>query len=75
MSESTRIPGDPPSSHWAIGNLIATYAELVDDGDFAGLGTLLADATFTGSGVSRSAASASISSATWAAICASQNRL
>jgi hypothetical protein len=27
-----------------------TYAELVDDGDFAGLGTLLADATFTGSG-------------------------
>ncbi|MGW3497109.1 nuclear transport factor 2 family protein [Streptomyces sp. NPDC001020] len=31
-------------------NLIARYAELVDDGDFAGLGVLLADATFTGSG-------------------------
>jgi 3-phenylpropionate/cinnamic acid dioxygenase small subunit len=31
-------------------DLIATYAELVDDGDFAGLGALLADATFTGSG-------------------------
>jgi 3-phenylpropionate/cinnamic acid dioxygenase small subunit len=40
----------PPSSYWAIQNLIATYAELVDDGDFAGLGALLAHATFTGSG-------------------------
>ena len=50
MSASARVPGDPPSSHRAIENLIATYAELVDDGDFAGLGTLLADATFTGSG-------------------------
>jgi 3-phenylpropionate/cinnamic acid dioxygenase small subunit len=39
-----------PSSYRAIENLIATYAELVDDGDFAGLGALLADATFTGSG-------------------------
>jgi 3-phenylpropionate/cinnamic acid dioxygenase small subunit len=38
------------SVYRAIENLIATYAELVDDGDFAGLGTLLADATFTGSG-------------------------
>jgi 3-phenylpropionate/cinnamic acid dioxygenase small subunit len=36
------------SSHSAIQNLIATYAELVDDGDFAGVGILLADATFTG---------------------------
>jgi 3-phenylpropionate/cinnamic acid dioxygenase small subunit len=36
------------SSYRAIENLIATYAELVDDGDFAGVGTLLADATFTG---------------------------
>jgi 3-phenylpropionate/cinnamic acid dioxygenase small subunit len=36
------------SSHRAIQNLIATYAELVDDGDFAGVGILLADATFTG---------------------------
>ena len=35
-------------SHRAIENLIATYAELVDEGDFAGVGTLLADATFTG---------------------------
>jgi len=38
-----------PSSHRAIENLIAKYAELVDDGDFAGVGALLADATFTGS--------------------------
>jgi 3-phenylpropionate/cinnamic acid dioxygenase small subunit len=37
------------SSHQAIENLIAKYAELVDGGDFAGVGTLLADATFTGS--------------------------
>jgi 3-phenylpropionate/cinnamic acid dioxygenase small subunit len=37
------------SGYWAIANLIATYAELVDDGDFGGLGTLLADATFVGS--------------------------
>ncbi len=51
MSASARVPGDPPSSHRAIENLIATYAELMDDGDFAGLGTLLAHATFTGSGV------------------------
>ena len=36
------------SSHSAIQNLIATYAELVDDGDFAGVGILLANATFTG---------------------------
>jgi len=48
MSASTRP--DPSSSCRAIENLIGTYAELVDDGDFAGLGTLLADATFTGSG-------------------------
>ena len=36
------------SSYRAIENLIATYAELVDAGDFAGVGALLADATFTG---------------------------
>ena len=50
MSTSTPNRGhtDPPSSHRAIENLIATYAELVDDGDFAGVGVLLADATFTG---------------------------
>jgi 3-phenylpropionate/cinnamic acid dioxygenase small subunit len=43
-----RVPTDPPSSYRAIEHLIATYAELVDDGDFAGVGILLADATFTG---------------------------
>ena len=50
MSTSTpnRLPSDPPSSHRAIENLIANYAELVDDGDFAGVGILFADATFTG---------------------------
>lgn len=39
---------DQESSYRAIERLIATYAELVDDGDFAGVGLLLADATFTG---------------------------
>jgi 3-phenylpropionate/cinnamic acid dioxygenase small subunit len=38
-----------PSSHRDIENLIATYAELVDDGHFAEVGVLLADATFTAS--------------------------
>lgn len=47
---STRIPADPSSSYRAIENLIAAYAEFVDGGDFTGLGALLADATFTGSG-------------------------
>jgi hypothetical protein len=37
-----------PSSGRAIENLIATYAQLVDAGDFAGIGGLLADATFSG---------------------------
>jgi ketosteroid isomerase-like protein len=44
---------DPAGSlptYQAIENLIAAYAELVDAGDFAGLGDLLADAVFTGSG-------------------------
>ncbi|WP_336054544.1 nuclear transport factor 2 family protein [Streptomyces sp. CA2R101] len=50
MSSTTRRPADPASSHRAVENLIARYAELVDDGDFAGLGVLLADATFKGSG-------------------------
>lgn len=50
MSTSGRAPADPAPSHRAVENLIARYAELVDDGDFAGLGTLPADATFTGSG-------------------------
>ncbi|TDD55148.1 nuclear transport factor 2 family protein [Saccharopolyspora elongata] len=49
MSTSTGMPADPAASHRAIENLIARYAELVDDGDFAGLGMLLADATFSGS--------------------------
>ncbi|MEU1282683.1 nuclear transport factor 2 family protein [Kitasatospora sp. NPDC005856] len=43
-------PAVPLPSHRAIENLIARYAELVDDGDFAGLGALLADAVFVGSG-------------------------
>jgi 3-phenylpropionate/cinnamic acid dioxygenase small subunit len=47
-SRTERVPTDPPSSYRAIENLIATYAELVDDGDFAGVGALLGDATFTG---------------------------
>jgi 3-phenylpropionate/cinnamic acid dioxygenase small subunit len=42
-----RTPIDPSSAYRAIENLIATYAELVDDGDFAAGGRLLADATFT----------------------------
>jgi ketosteroid isomerase-like protein len=52
MSASTTaaVPAGPPPSGRAIENLIATYAELVDHADFAGLGALLADATFTGSG-------------------------
>ena len=50
MSASTHVPADPASCYRAIENLIAIYAELVDDGDFEGLGTLLADATFAGSG-------------------------
>jgi ketosteroid isomerase-like protein len=41
-------PADPPSSDRAIESLIASYAELVDDGDFTGVGVLLADATFMG---------------------------
>jgi ketosteroid isomerase-like protein len=41
-------PSDQKSSYWAIASLIATYAELVDGGDFAAVGLLLADATFTG---------------------------
>src|SRR6476620_8442079 len=35
-------------AYCAIQNLIATYAELVDDGDFAAVGALLSEATFTG---------------------------
>jgi hypothetical protein len=39
---------DHESSYRAIERLIATYAELVDDGNFAAVGVLLSDATFTG---------------------------
>jgi 3-phenylpropionate/cinnamic acid dioxygenase small subunit len=42
------MPTDPESGYRAIERLIATYAELVDDGDFAGVGRLLADTTFAG---------------------------
>ena len=41
-------PADQESSYRTIANLIAAYAELVDDGDFAAVGLLLADASFTG---------------------------
>jgi hypothetical protein len=41
-------PADQESSYRAIECLIATYAEHVDDGDFAAVGRLLACATFTG---------------------------
>lgn len=34
----------------AVPNLIARYAELVDSGDFAGVGELFAEAVFIGSG-------------------------
>lgn len=47
---TSATPTDSSLSYRAIENLIAAYARLVDDGDFAGLGTLLADATFTGGG-------------------------
>jgi hypothetical protein len=48
ISTPNRVPTDPPSSYRIIENLIATYAELVDYGDFAGIGIPLAEATFTG---------------------------
>ena len=38
---------DRESSYRAIERLIAIYAELVDDGDFAAVGRLLSGATFT----------------------------
>jgi 3-phenylpropionate/cinnamic acid dioxygenase small subunit len=43
-------PTDQESSYRAIERLIATYAALVDDGDFAAVGRLLSHAAFTGSG-------------------------
>ncbi|GAA3196094.1 MULTISPECIES: nuclear transport factor 2 family protein [Streptomyces] len=50
MPSPSATPTDPASSYRAVESLLARYAELVDDGDFAGLGLLLADATFVGSG-------------------------
>ncbi|WP_370944641.1 nuclear transport factor 2 family protein [Amycolatopsis sp. cg5] len=46
------------TSGLAIANLVGRYAELVDDGDFAGVGELLADATFVGSGAAVAGAGA-----------------
>jgi 3-phenylpropionate/cinnamic acid dioxygenase small subunit len=57
MSAAARA-ADPSASYRAIGNLILSYAELVDDGDFAGLGALLANATFSGGGPPASGADA-----------------
>jgi 3-phenylpropionate/cinnamic acid dioxygenase small subunit len=39
-----------PADAREIENLIVRYAELVDDGDFAGVGDLLAHTTYRGSG-------------------------
>lgn len=58
MSAPTPGLADPSSSYRAIEKLIMTYAELVNDGNFAGLGTLIAAATFTGGGAPVSGADA-----------------
>ena len=50
--QAMRKGTEPASSFRAIENLMAAYAELVDRGDFAGVGTLLSAATFTGGGPS-----------------------
>ena len=47
MSEDFRAPTDAWSAR-AVENLIARYAELVDAGDFAGLGAMFEDASFGG---------------------------
>ncbi|WNE99865.1 nuclear transport factor 2 family protein [Streptomyces luomodiensis] len=55
MSTAPDSPGAPApatAGATAVTNLIARYAQLVDAGDFAGVGDLFADATFTGSGPS-----------------------
>jgi 3-phenylpropionate/cinnamic acid dioxygenase small subunit len=44
------MPVADPAARGEIENLIARYAELIDDGDFAGVGALLGNATFVGSG-------------------------
>jgi len=44
------VPAQP--SHIQVANLVYRYAELIDNGDFAGIGELFADATIeTGEGV------------------------
>jgi len=58
MSAPAPVPADPAPGYRAIEKLIMTYAALVDDGDFAGVGALLADATFTGGGGAVSGAGA-----------------
>ena len=40
----------PLPDHVAIANLVFHYAELIDAGDFEGIGTLFADATITAEG-------------------------
>jgi hypothetical protein len=45
------VTGMSTSAYRSIERLIYTYAELVDAGDFGGVGDLLADATFIGAGV------------------------
>ena len=54
MADQT--PTDPATACLAIANLIATYAEQVDDGAFAAVGKLLEHATFIGSAGSASGA-------------------
>jgi hypothetical protein len=44
-----RVPLDPADGR-ETENLIVRFAELVDDGDFAGVGELLAHTTYRGSG-------------------------
>ncbi len=56
MPEAT--PTDPASACRAIENLIATYAERVDEGEFAAVGKLLEHAIFIGSAGSASGADA-----------------
>jgi 3-phenylpropionate/cinnamic acid dioxygenase small subunit len=43
-------PGAIPSSHVTIANLLYRYAELIDAGDFTGVGELLAHAVITTDG-------------------------
>ena len=40
----------PLPDHVAIANLVFRYAELIDAGDFDGIGALFADATITADG-------------------------